>query len=163
VVNSPLSLRGTLSAITLSGSPTATSGIVLTQAASGSRITSLAFSGFSGTAIQLNSAQNVQLTGLKVSSSGIGLGISGNSQGTIVQGNTFSLNPIGINLTSATGVMIGGLAVPQRNTIEGSTRAGIFASGFCTRSSVIKTVFPRNPRTPVPYNVRSSRNLRIVR
>ena len=54
---------------------------------------------------------------------------------------------------------IGGTAAGQPNRINSSARAGVFATGFCTGSSVIKTSFSK---TPVPYNIGSSRNLRIV-
>jgi hypothetical protein len=62
-------------------------------------------------------------------------------------------------LSSATGVTIGGTAAGQPNRIVSSARAGVFATGFCTGSSVIRTSFVN---TPVRYNTRGSRNLRIV-
>jgi hypothetical protein len=89
--------------------------------------------------------------------------INGVSNGTTVQGSTFTNNPFGIRLNSATGATIGGTLASQRNTISGSIRAGVFASGLCTRSSVIRTIFPRTPATPIQYNLRGSRNLRVVK
>ena len=167
IFNRPVYLRGTSASITLSGSPVVTNGLVLNEAASGSRISSLAFRGFSGTGIQLNSAQRVAISGITVvgtgTGTGTGLALTGTSIGTTVLGSTFANNPFGIRLTSATGATIGGRLAGQRNTISGAARAGVFASGFCTGSSVIKTAFPRSPATPVQYNLRSSRNLRVVR
>jgi len=76
-----------------------------------------------------------------------------------VQGNTISGYGYGIQLTSATGVTIGGTAAAQRNTVSSAAKAGVFASGFCTNSQVIKTAITT---TVTPYNVRTARNLRVV-
>ena len=159
VANRPMTLRGTSGAITLNGSATATTGMTVNAGGSGSRITSLAFSGFSGTGVQLNAAQNVAVSGVTVNYSGYGLSVSGASTGSTVRGNVFNFCPNAIVLTSATGVTIGGTAAGQPNRINSSARAGVFATGFCTGSSVIKTVFLQ---TPTPYNVRAARNIRIV-
>ena len=167
VINRPVSLQGTSSAIVLSGSPAVTNGLIVNTGASGSRIANLAFSGFSGTGIQLAAARRVSVSGIKVTGTGTGTGtgllINGTSTGTTVQGSTFTNNPFGIKLISATGATVGGTLAAHRNTISGAARAGVFASGFCTGSSVIRTVFPRTPTTRVQYNIRSSRNLRVVR
>ncbi len=166
-INRPVSLHGNGTPYVLTAGSGVTNGLVLNPTASGSRISSLAFSGFGGTAIQLNAAQNVAISGIAVTGNwtgvGTGLGITGRSTGTTVQGSTFTNNPFAIRLTSATGVTIGGTAAGLRNTISGSTRAGVFATGFGTGSSVIRTVFLRTLPTPVQYNLRSSRNLRVVR
>ena len=159
VANRPMTLRGTSGAITLNGSATATTGMTVNAGGSGSRITSLAFSGFSGTGVQLNAAQNVAVSGVTVNYSGYGLSVSGASTGSTVRGNVFNFCPNAIVLTSATGVTIGGTAAGQPNRINSSARAGVFATGFCTGSSVIKTVFLQ---TPTPYTVRAARNIRIV-
>jgi hypothetical protein len=161
--NRPVDLRGTSADIVLSGSPAVINGLTVNAGASGSRISNLAFSGFSGTGIQFNAAQRASLTGVRVTGTtagtGAGLVITGNSTGTIVRGNVFANNPFGIRILSATGATIGGTVAGQRNSISGAARAGVFASGFCTNSSVIKTAFTT---TPVPYNIGSSRNLRVV-
>ena len=166
-IDRPVSLRGNGGMFMLTAGNGVTNGLVLNPTASGSRISSLAFSGFGGTAIQLNAAQNVAISGITVIGNwtgvGTGLGITGRSTGTTVRGSTFTNNPFAIKLTSATGAIIGGTAAGQRNTISGSTRAGVFATGFCTGSSVIRTVFLRTLPTAVQYNLRSSRNLRVVR
>ena len=159
VANRPMTLRGTSAAITLNGSATAATGMTVNAGGSGSRITSLAFSGFSGTGVQLNAAQNVAVSGVTVNYSGYGLSVTGTSTGSTVRGSTFNSCPNAIVLSSATGVTIGGTAAGQPNRIVSSARAGVFATGFCTGSSVIKTSFAS---TPVPYNTGSSRNLRIV-
>lgn len=158
--NRPMTLKGSSPAITLSGSATATTGLVINAGASGSRINTLAFSGFSGTALQMTAAQGVAISGVTFNSSNYGLAISGASTRSTVTGNTFNSCPNAIVLSSATGVTIGGTAAGQSNRINSSARAGVFATGFCTGSSVIKTVFAT---TRVPYNVSGSRNLRIVR
>ena len=166
-IDRPVTLRGNGAPFVLTAGTGVTNGLVLNPSASGSRISSLAFSGFGGTAIQLNAAQRVAISGITVTGNwtgvGTGLGITGRSTGTTVQGSTFTNNPFAIRLTSATGVTIGGTAARLRNTISGSTRAGVFATGFGTGSSVIRTVFLRTLPTPVQYNLRSSRNLRVVR
>jgi hypothetical protein len=159
VATRPMTLRGTSAAITLSGSATAPTGISIGAGGSGSRVTGLAFSGFTSTGIQLSNAQNVAVSGVTVNSSGYGLSVAGTSTGSTVRGSTFNSCPNAIVLSSATGVTIGGTAAGQPNRIVSSARAGVFATGFCTGSSVIKTSFVN---TPVRYNTGSSRNLRIV-
>ena len=159
VVNRPMTLRGTSAAITLSGSATATTGMAINAGGSGSRVTSLAFSGFSGTGIQMNAAQNVAISGVTVNYSGYGLSVTGTSTGSTVRGNAFNFCPYAIVLSAATGVTIGGTVAGQSNRITSSARAGVFATGVCTGSSVIKTSFAS---TPLPYNTGASRNLRIV-
>jgi hypothetical protein len=47
----------------------------------------------------------------------------------------------------------------QGNVISSAVRQGVFASGFCTGSQVVKNSFPG---TATPYNVSASRNLTIV-
>ena len=161
--NRPVALHGTSANIVLIGSPAVVNGLVVNAGASGSKISNLAFSGFSGTGIQFNAAQRSSLTGVKVTGTTTGTGtgflITGNSTGTVVQGNVIANNPYGIQIISATGATIGGTLAGQRNSISAAARAGVFASGFCTGSSVIKTLFTT---TPVPYNIGSSRNLRVV-
>ena len=167
VINRPVAMRGYNGMFTLTAGSGVTNGVVINTNAAGSRITSLAFNGFSGTGIQIQAARNVTISGITVigtrTGTGTGLEINGVSTGTTVRGSTFTNNPFGIRLTSATGATIGGTLAGQRNTISGAARAGVFASGFCTGSSVIRTVFPRTPATPVQFNIRSSRNLRVVR
>ena len=166
-INRPVLLRGTSTAIVLSGSPAVTQGLILGSdgvgSASGSQISSLAFSGFGGIGIQLNAVPRVAINGVIVTGTGkgtgAGLSITGNSAGTTVQGSTFASNPYGIQLLSATGATIGGTAAGQQNRVTAAAKAGVFASGFCTGTSVIKTVFLQ---TPTPYNVRAARNIRIV-
>jgi hypothetical protein len=159
VANRPMTLKGNSPAITLSGSATATTGMSIGAGGSGSRVTSLAFSGFTSTGIQLSNAQNVAVSGVTVNFSGYGLSVAGTSTGSTVRGSTFNSCPNAIVLSSATGVTIGGTAAGQPNRIVSSARAGVFATGFCTGSSVIRTSFAN---TPVRYNTSGSRNLRIV-
>jgi hypothetical protein len=163
----PVLLTSTTSAITLSGSTSVPDGVVINAGASGSRITNLAFAGFSGTAIRLISATGVAISGVQVSNSGNGLWISGDGTGTTVQGSRFTSNEFAIRLgenrtIGATGVIIGGSAVSERNTIEGARRAGVIATGFCTGTQLVGTTFTSNPATRTRFNVRSSRGLRIV-
>lgn len=152
-------ITGSSPAIQLTGSKTATNGLLLTAAAAGSTVSSLKFTSFSGTAISLADARNVTLSGLTVSSSGTGLAVSGASDGTNVRGNTFDRNTVAIRLTAATSLTIGGTAAGQPNRITSSPQAGILATGFCTGTQIIKTTFAT---TPKPYVVQSARNLRIV-
>ena len=69
----------------------------------------------------------------------------------ILKGNVIDLS---------TGVIIGGSAAGQGNTIANSSQQGVFAQGFCTNSRVVKNSFPG---TRTPFNVKLSRNLTIVR
>jgi hypothetical protein len=159
VFTRPVALSGP--GFTLTGSGAAADGVVLNAGASGSRVTSLAFAGFSGNALTLDNARNVTVSGVTVSGSGTGMFLTGNLEGTRVQGNTLSLNSFGMRLSGAQKATIGGRAVDQRNTISGASRAGVSARGFCTGTQVTGTAFSAAPPTRVRFDVRSSRGLRI--
>ena len=146
---------------TLTGSPSAADGVVLNSGAGGSRVTNLAFAGFTGNALALDNARNVTVQGVTVSGSGTGLYLTGNLEGTAIQGNTLSLNSYGMRLSSAQKATIGGRSQDQRNTIAGATRAGISARGFCTGTQIVGTTFTATPPTRTRFDVRSSRGLRI--
>ena len=57
------------------------------------------------------------------------------------------------------GIVIGGMNAGQGNVISSAVRQGVFASGFCNGSQVVKNSFPG---TATPYNVSASRNLTII-
>ena len=170
----PVTFRGNNGvAYTLSNGGGVTTGLSLAATATGSTVRDLAFSGFSangvlvsgGTAAKPNvvTIRNLAITNSGTTGAGLnfaGAGTSTYFTGSTVQNCTFNNNPFAIRLTSAYGVRVGGTLAGQNNRITGSTRAGIFASGFCTKSTVIKTVFAT---TRVPYSTGTSRNLTIVR
>ena len=85
--------------------------------------------------------------------------MSGASTGTVVQGSIFNRNATGISLTSVTGALIGGMSAGQPNTISNSVRDGVFATGFCTGTQLVKNVLSGNANN---YNVSTSRNLEII-
>ena len=64
---------------------------------------------------------------------------------------------------AATRVAIGGLLAGEGNAISNATNAGIYATGFCTGSSVIKTTFGVGVVPTKQYVVSTSRNLVITR
>ena len=158
-VSRPVNFRGTSQSIVLSGSSSVTNGLLLDSGASGSVIRNIVFSSFSGDAIRLTSTASTLITGIQANNSGNGLSINGTSTNTVVQGNTFDRNQTGVSLMSATGALVGGAATGQGNVISSEVRQGVFASGFCTGSQVVKNTFPG---TATPYNVSASRNLTIV-
>jgi len=158
-VSRPITFRGTSQSIVLSGSSGVTNGLLLDSGASGSVIRDIAFSSFSGDAIRLTSATGITIKGIQANNSGNGLSINGTSTNTVVQGNTFDRDQTGVSLISATGALVGGAAAGQGNVISSAVRQGVFASGFCTGSQVVKNTFPS---TATPYNVAASRNLTIV-
>ena len=174
VVTRPITLRGNNDvAYTISNGGAVATGLSLAATASGSTIRNLAFSGFSANGVLVSGGtaaapNRVTIANLAIRSSGTtgaglnfaGAGTSTYFTGSTVQNCTFTSNPYAMRLTSAYGVTIGGLAAGQNNRVTGSTKAGVFASGYCTNSSVIKTVFAT---TPVPYNTATSRNLKIVK
>ncbi len=157
-VNRPISLRGTSQAITLTGTPTVRTGLSLGSTSNGSNVRDLTFAGFADDAIRLTDNTGTSISGLVVRDSGFGLTLSGRSTGTTVRTNTFNRNATAIRLLSATGALIGGSAAGQGNMISNG-RVGVFASGFCTRSQVVRN---RITGTLTPYDVRSSRNLTVV-
>ncbi|MEI6256214.1 MAG: hypothetical protein WCQ77_06175, partial [Planctomycetota bacterium] len=91
-----------------------------------------------------------------------GLSISGTTTSTVVKANTFSGYPTAVSLVAATGLMFGGSLSDESNSISNASTAGIYASGFCTSSFVIKTTFIGVP-TAKQYLVSTSRNLTIQR
>jgi hypothetical protein len=159
-INRPVSLSGTSTAIVLTGSPAVRTGLALGATASGSIVRNIAFANFADTAIRLTNNTGTSITGVTIRDSGTGLTVNGTSTGTTVRTNTFNRNATGIRLNSATGVIIGGSAAGQGNTIANSSQQGVFAQGFCTNSRVVKNSFPG---TRTPFNVKLSRNLTIVR
>ncbi|MFM8529768.1 MAG: beta strand repeat-containing protein [Ilumatobacteraceae bacterium] len=132
-----------------------------TKTGSFSRITNLAFANFTGAAVSVNGAQNVAIQGLTVTDSATGLLLNGIVNGTTVRGSTFRNVQTAMQLTGAQRATIGGTGTSQRNRIEGASRAGVLATGFCTGTRIIGTTFTANPRTRTQFNVRSSRGLRI--
>ena len=155
--------------VTVSGIAVVSSGVGITATGNlaGTRILNSSFTNNTNGVI-LDNALNLVFGSIGknegnriVSTSKIGSGliVSNAANGTVVQGNTISGYGYGIQLTSATGVTIGGTAAAQRNTVSSAAKAGVFASGFCTNSQVIKTAITT---TVTPYNVRTARNLRVV-
>jgi hypothetical protein len=162
VIANAVDMRGTTSGLVISGSAAAPNGLVFGSSAGNSRLTNLAFSGFTGTAVAINSAQNMTVRGLTVTDSGTGLQLSGALAGTTVQGSTFRSIGVAMRLTGAQRATLGGSPVAQRNRIEGASQAGVVATGFCTGTRLINTTFTTSPPTRTRYNIRSSRNLRIT-
>jgi hypothetical protein len=102
-----------------------------------------------------------KLTGLQLggTSSALGNTVTGNaasglaaSKGdytdTAVLGNTFSTNRIGISLTNAQNLNIGGVATAFKNTINSNTETGVYATGTLTG-----TMFQGNSLTGNPLGV----------
>jgi len=156
-----IALSGNVAGIVIDGAGGLADAVVIGPAASGSRISNLGFANFTGAAVTVNGAQNVTLQGLTVTGSTTGVLLNGIVEGTTVQGSTFRNVQTGIQLTGAQRATIGGTATSQRNRIEGASRAGVLATGFCTGTRIIGTTFTANPRTRTQFNVRSSRGLRI--
>jgi hypothetical protein len=158
-VNKPVTFRGASQNVVLSGSAAVTSGLLLNSGASGSTVRDIAFRGFSGDAIRVTSATGISIAGIRALNSGNGLSINGGSTGTVVQGSTFDRNLTGIRLTNVTNALVGGTAAGQGNVISNSSREGIYATGFCTNTKLVKNTFPG---TTTKYNVSTSRGITVV-
>lgn len=95
----------------------------------------------------------------------VGMTATGGLAGTKVFGNLFSGNSrYGISLAAATGLQVGHASdLSLLNTISGgsSLTIGVFASGFCTGSSINKMNFVNF--IGKQYSVAQSRNLVVVR
>ena len=76
-----------------------------------------------------------------------------------MQGNAVSQATSGISIVSATGATIGGTGSGQFNSVAYATN-GVFATGTCSGSSVIKTAFGAN--VTKTYNTAGARGLSIV-
>ena len=97
------------------------------------------------------------ITGSSRSSAGITL--SGATTNTLVQGNAVSGVPTGIFISSATGATIGGTGSGQFNSVSYATN-GVFGTGTCTGTSVIKTSFGLGVTTK--YNTSAARGLTVI-
>ncbi len=103
-----------------------------------------------------------------ISGTHIGIQISSRSEGTTVSNNTISgrdpNNGYGISLLRATG-LLGDILDVDGNKID-DFQFGIFASGFCTYSTVQNTDFTAITGSPISlanqYNVSRSRNLTVI-
>lgn len=135
-IDRPVTFRGTSSSIVLSGSPTVTNGLVLTSGATGSTVRDIAFSNFTGTAVRAQSLTGLTITGIKAFNSGTG-----------------------INLTSVTNSLVGGTGAGQGNTLTNCSREGIYATGVCLNTQLVKNSFPG---TTTKYNLASSRGITVV-
>ena len=151
----------TVSAISVSNSAI---GLRATGALASTVITGSTFIGnvqgayLAGTGITFGLAgQGNVLTGNASTTAGIY--ITGVSTGTIVQGNAVSQATSGISIVSATGATVGGTGAGQFNSVAYATN-GVFGTGTCTSSSVIKTAFGAN--VTKTYNTAGARGLNVV-
>lgn len=135
-VTRPVMFRGTSSSMTLFGASSVPNGLALTGSAAGSTVRDLAFSNFSGRAVQATSLSGITIRGVKVSNSGTGIALS--------------------SVTSST---IGGAAAGEGNVLQNCSREGIYATGICTNTQLVKNTFPD---TATKYNVSSSRGITVV-
>ena len=69
-------------------------------------------------------------------SSAYGLGAQNPSGGTTVYGNTMTANAVGVGLSGAAGIAIGGPLPGQANTIDANTGDGLQATGSLTGATV---------------------------
>ena len=118
--------------------------------------------------VLLAKARGFEVTNNTISGTHIGIQISSRSEGTTVSNNTISGrdpdNGYGISLLRATSASKNILNV-DGNQID-DFRFGIFASGFCTYSTVQNTDFTAISGSPISlanqYNVSRSRNLTVI-
>ena len=96
----------------------------------------IAFSNFTGTAVRAQSLSGLAISGINVFNSGTG-----------------------INLTSVTDSLVGGTGVGQGNTLTNCSREGIYATGVCLNTQLVKNSFPG---TTAKYNLASSRGITVV-
>ena len=155
----------TVSGITVSNSAF---GLLATGALASGGINSLVTSSIfigNGQGAQLNASgitfglagQGNVISGSSRTSSGIT--VTGVTTGTIVQGNAISGAPSGIFISAATGATIGGTGSGQFNSVSVAS-TGVFATGTCTGTSVIKTSFGSQVTTK--YNTGAARGLTVI-
>ena len=135
-IDRPVTFRGTSSSIVLSGSSSVTNGLALTSGASGSTVRDIAFSNFTGTAVRATSLSGLTISGINVLNSGTG-----------------------VSLSSVTNSLVGGTGAGQGNTFTNNSREGIFATGVCLNTQLVKNSFPG---TTTKYNLSSSRGITVV-
>ena len=70
---------------------------------------------------------------------------TGDYTGTRVLGNTISTNRIGVSLTNAQNLLVGGVAAAFKNTIAGNTETGLLANGTLTGTVVRGNALTGNP------------------
>ena len=140
-------------------------GVYAAGTLTGSSVVSSVFSG-NTQAAYLNGAQGFRFgragQGNSITSAArttAGITIAGTSTGTFVQGNGISGTPTAIFISAATGVQVGGAVAGEANTIS-YAGTGVFATGVCTGSSVVKTAF--GPAVTTRYNTGAARNLTVI-
>jgi len=164
--NSGVLLQGVtnvaVSSITVSNS---LYGVYAAGTLTGSSVVSSVFSG-NTQAAYLNGAQGFRFgragQGNSITSAArtsAGITIAGVSTNTFVQGNGISGTPTAIFISAATGVLVGGAVAGEANTIS-FAGTGVFATGVCTGSSVVKTTF--GPAVTTRYNTGGARNLTVI-
>lgn len=151
----------TISVITVSNS---LYGIYASGALSGTSILSSTFNGNTQGAYLAGQGVTFGLDGQGNLLSGtsrttIGLFVTGNNAGTIIQGNSIYQATTGISINAATGALIGGPGT-QYNTISYAT-TGVYATGTCTGTSVVNTGFGAGVTTQ--YNTATARNLSVTK
>jgi hypothetical protein len=161
-INNAVDLNtGGATGVVIDGGDVTAEGLALGPAASNSSISGVAFANFTGAAVSIDSAQNVSVRGITVSDSETGIRLAGDLTGTTVQGSTFRGVVVGMRLDEAKYAILGGSATEDRNRIEGARQFGVYATGLCTGSRLVRTTFTLSPGTRRRYNLRGSRNVRI--
>jgi hypothetical protein len=76
---------------------------------------------------------------------GFGFYATGNNADTVVYGNVFNNNTVGVYLNAAANIVLGTSGSPEDgNTISNSSFAGLQAAGACTNSFVYDTTWTSN-------------------
>jgi hypothetical protein len=157
---------GTIAALTIGGS-TAAANTITGNSGDGINV---APGTFTSTAVQANTISSNAGAGLRLAPGGgslVGLAVGGTTKtplgntlvgntaggvvaeagtytGTLVQGNQISGSAVGVSLTGAQEITIGGGTSDLGNTVTGSTTQGLFATGTLTKAAASFNVLTNN-------------------
>jgi parallel beta-helix repeat protein len=148
-------------------------GLYATGTLTGTQVTNNTIDGHAKYGVYLQAAAGLQLGGTALNSGNrivnttawgaysTGVYATGNSNGTLIQGNTIRSNSgNGVMLVSATRITVGGAASGAGNLIASNGGYGITAGGTCTGSLIQGNVITGNARGAV--DVRRAKGIRVV-
>ena len=142
-VNRPMTIRGVADSVSIFGSDSIASGIVLSPSASGSTIKDLTFANFAGVALTLDNVTDTIVENISFINGGTGILAKGILTNTVARGNVFENLGKGLELDHTSAFTFGGNTIGEPNEIKTST-FGVYGNGELENTKLVNTVFSGN-------------------
>ena len=156
-LNSPVTIRGATDDVSMFGSDTVASGIVLSPNASGSSIRDLTFANFAGTALTLDNVTNTVVENNTFVNGGTGVLAKGTLTDTVARGNVFESLGRGLDLDQASAFTFGGSTIGEPNEMKDTT-LGLYADGDLVGTKLLKTKFAHDMASHKRRDLSRARN-----